>query len=50
MIIEPKDYDRWLQTAEDPAFSLDLLMPFPAERMKAWKATRQVGNAKNDDE
>ena len=48
--IEPKDYDRWLEPADANALPLDLLRPFPAERMKAWKASSRVGNVRNDDE
>ena len=48
MIIQPKDYDRWL-TPEDPQRPpVDLLRPFPAEQMTAWKVDRRVGNVKND--
>jgi putative SOS response-associated peptidase YedK len=50
VIIEPKDYDRWLQPAETQALPLDLLRPFPAEKMKAWKANSRVGNVRNDEE
>ena len=50
VIIEPKDYDRWLQLAEAQALPLDLLRPFPAEKMKAWKANSRVGNVRNDEE
>ena len=49
VIIEPKDYDRWLQPTEAEALPLDLLRPFPAEKMRAWKANSRVGNARNDD-
>jgi putative SOS response-associated peptidase YedK len=50
VIIEPKDYDRWLQPAEAQALPLDLLRPFPAKRMRAWKASSRVGNVRNDEE
>jgi putative SOS response-associated peptidase YedK len=50
VIIEPKDYDRWLQPAEAQALPLDLLRPFPAEKMRAWKANSRVGNVRNDEE
>ncbi len=50
VIIEPKDYDRWLQLAEAQALPLDLLRPFPAEKMRAWKANSRVGNVRNDEE
>ncbi|HEY0785880.1 MAG TPA: SOS response-associated peptidase family protein [Acidobacteriaceae bacterium] len=50
VILDPKDYDRWLAPAEPGRLPLDLLRPFPAERMVAWKVDRQVGNVKNDTE
>lgn len=50
VIIEPKDYDRWLEPADANALPLDLLLPFPAERMKAWKVSSRVGNVRNDEE
>jgi putative SOS response-associated peptidase YedK len=50
VIIEPKDYDHWLQPAEAEALPLDLLRPFPAEKMRAWKANSRVGNVRNDEE
>ncbi len=45
VILEPKDYERWLDA---PAIPLDLLRPFPAENMTAWKVVEAVGNVRND--
>ena len=47
VIIERKDYARWLggNPAQPP---LDLLRPFPAEQMIAWKVDKAVGNVRND--
>ena len=47
VIIERNDYARWLggSTAQPP---LDLLRPFPAEQMIAWKVDKAVGNVRND--
>lgn len=50
VIIEPKDYDRWLTPGDTARLPLDLLRPFPAEQMKAWKVDRRVGNVKIDQE
>jgi putative SOS response-associated peptidase YedK len=50
VIIEPKDYDRWLEPAAANALPLDLLRPFRADRIKAWKANSRVGNVRNDEE
>jgi len=50
VILEPKDYDRWLQAGEAHELPVDLLRSFPAERMKLWKASSRVGNVRNDTE
>ncbi|HWT31166.1 MAG TPA: SOS response-associated peptidase, partial [Propylenella sp.] len=48
VILDPDDYDRWL----DPAASVDelraLLRPFAAERMQAYEVSRAVNSVKND--
>jgi putative SOS response-associated peptidase YedK len=50
VILEPEDYDRWL----DPDTSIDdlrsLLKPYPAERMRAQAVKRAVNSVKNDNE
>ena len=50
VILDPKDYDRWL----DPATPLDdlkaLLKPFPAEKMQAVAVSRTANSVKNDNE
>jgi putative SOS response-associated peptidase YedK len=48
VILEPKDYDRWLTAGEPTQPPVDLLRAFPADQMVAWKVDRQVGNVKND--
>jgi putative SOS response-associated peptidase YedK len=50
VILEPKDYDRWLQTGDPAHPPIDLLRAFPAEQMIAWKVDPRVGNVRNDDE
>ena len=47
MIIPQKDYDRWLRGDPDRP-PIDLLRPFDADKMTAWKVDRKVGNVKND--
>ena len=47
VIIPQRDYDRWLR-AEPDRPPIDLLRPFDAEKMTAWKVDKAVGNAKND--
>jgi putative SOS response-associated peptidase YedK len=48
VIIEPKDFTRWLTPAEEEPPPIDLLRPFDAEAMKAWKVSSDVGNVRND--
>jgi putative SOS response-associated peptidase YedK len=41
------NYDRWLKPdAEHPP--IDLLRPYDADKMTAWKVDKAVGNVKND--
>jgi putative SOS response-associated peptidase YedK len=48
VILQPKDYDRWLTPGDPARPPVDLLRPFSAEYMTAWKVDRKVGNVKND--
>jgi putative SOS response-associated peptidase YedK len=47
VILHHKDYDRWLDRSELRP-PLDLLQPFPSERMEAAPCNRAVGNVKNN--
>jgi putative SOS response-associated peptidase YedK len=49
IILEPKDYDRWLDHTDASRPPVDLLRPFPAEQMIAWPVGDRVGNVRNDD-
>jgi putative SOS response-associated peptidase YedK len=49
VIIPPKGYERWMAPADPTHLPVDLLRPFPAEEMKAWKVGRAVGNTRNND-
>ena len=49
VILEPQDYDRWLDSANPQTPPVDLLRPFPAEKMRAWPVTDRVGNVRNND-
>jgi putative SOS response-associated peptidase YedK len=49
VILAPKDYARWLSPASASHLPIDLLRPFPADEMTAWKISRAVGNVKNND-
>lgn len=48
VILSPSDYDRWLEPGDPDRPPIDLLRPFPAERMTAWQVGSAVGNTKND--
>lgn len=44
LIIEPKDYARWLEPAESSHLPIDLVRTRPAEEMKAWRVAKLQGN------
>jgi len=46
VIIPERDYDRWLKADPDRP-PIDLLRPFDAGKMTAWKVDKAVGNVKN---
>jgi putative SOS response-associated peptidase YedK len=48
VILAPRNYERWLAPAASGQLPIDLLRPFPAQQMYAWKVSRAVGNVKND--
>ena len=48
VIIPERDYDRWLQPGDPEQPPIDLLRPFDADKMRAWKVDPQVGNVRND--
>jgi putative SOS response-associated peptidase YedK len=50
VILEPRDYERWLTPGDPDRPPLDLLRPFPPEQMTAWKIGPRVGNVRNDDQ
>jgi putative SOS response-associated peptidase YedK len=47
VILPERDYDRWLST-ESARPPIDLLRPYDAGLMTAWKVDTAVGNVKND--
>ena len=49
VILDPKDYDRWLSPGDPAHPPIDLLRPYPAERMRAWPVDDRVGNVRNND-
>ena len=48
VILAPKDYDRWMAPADPARLPIDLLRPFDADQMTAWKVSSAVGNVRND--
>jgi putative SOS response-associated peptidase YedK len=48
VILEPKDYQRWVEPADAERLPVDLMRPYPAERMVAWPVSERVGNVRND--
>jgi putative SOS response-associated peptidase YedK len=48
VILRQGDYERWLQPGEPSHLPVDLLRPFPADEMKAWKVGPDVGNVRNN--
>jgi putative SOS response-associated peptidase YedK len=49
VILEPKDYSRWLEPGDPAQPPVDLMRPLPAEKMHAWRVSDRVGNVRNDD-
>lgn len=49
VIVEPKDYTRWLTRADDEQPPIDILRPYEADAMKAWKVDPRVGNVRNNE-
>ena len=49
VILEPRDYGRWLEPGDPAQPPVDLLRPFPAEKMVAWPVSDRVGNVRNND-
>lgn len=49
VILEPRDYDRWLEPGDPARPPTDLLRTYPAEKMEAWPVSERVGNVRNDD-
>ena len=48
VIIEPRNYQRWLEPGEVHTLPFDLLRPYPEEDMKSWRVSDKVGNIRNN--
>lgn len=49
VILEPRDYSRWLDSSDPARPPIDLLRPYSAEKMRSWPASERVGNVRNND-
>jgi putative SOS response-associated peptidase YedK len=49
VILEPKDYERWLDPGDPQRPPVDLLRPYPADQMHAWPVSDRVGNVRNNE-
>jgi len=49
VILEPKDYKRWMEPASVEHLPVDLMRPYPAECMTVWPVSGRVGNVRNND-
>jgi putative SOS response-associated peptidase YedK len=48
VILAPRDYERWMVPADPAKLPVDLLRPYPAEEMRAWRVGNDVGNTRNN--
>jgi len=49
VILDPRDYSRWIEPGDPDRLPVDLLRPFDAEKMRAWPVNSRVGNVRNND-
>ena len=49
VILDPTDFDRWLDAGDPARPPVDLLRPYPSERMRAWPVSNRVGNVRNNE-
>jgi putative SOS response-associated peptidase YedK len=50
VIVQRKDYQRWLEPGSAERPPVDLLRPFDSERMKAWRLDQRINNVRNNDQ
>ncbi len=48
VILNPRDYDRWLDREETERLPLDLLRPLDSDEMEMFEANPKVGNVRNN--
>lgn len=49
VIVEPRDYTRWLTRKDEEPPPIDVLRPYDTEAMTSWKVSKDVGNVRNND-
>jgi putative SOS response-associated peptidase YedK len=49
VILDPGNFDRWLDVGDATRPPVDLLRPYPVDRMCAWQVSDRVGNVRNND-
>lgn len=49
VILDRGNYERWMEPGDPERPPVDLLRPYPAEKMRAWTVSDRVGNVRNDD-
>ena len=49
LIVKLADYQRWLEPGGEERPPVDLLRPYDADKMKAWRVDTRINNAKNND-
>ena len=48
VILQPRDYERWLRRDDAERPPIDLLRPYDAAGMRAWRVSAAVGNTRNN--
>ena len=49
VIVDPRDYERWLDPGDPARPPIDLMRPYPAGQMHAWPVSDRIGNVRNND-
>ena len=49
VILELGNYTRWMGTVDPARPPIDLLRPYPVEKIGSWAVDERVGNVSNDD-
>jgi putative SOS response-associated peptidase YedK len=49
LIVARRDWQRWLTPGFPEQPPVDLLRPYDAEKMKAWRVDERINNVKNND-